>query len=404
MHRPTWLETTPRPATRAHSRNHSYSHNPNMSPRPPKDSPRYNSSGQYSTQDVSYTHFSSSRRPSGSSHNLSRPSMRDRRSSYSYVRSSTPYGESDEDEIIETKRGTFVLPAQSRSHQKGHHHDFLRDYDGVRYTNIEAYPQDGTFFHDPVAQQREPVYEPSAAASRRAYPPSALHTRAPTSMGQRPRRSSASVPQRPSTVRPMAAVPARHPRPVKSKAPKTGPREVTEADLVRHRIPQGYSTKNWDPDEDPILLLGSVFDANTLGKWIYDWTVYEHKAGSPLSDMAGQLWLQMISVFSKIRSAEEVIGSVRRPDRREMLDDFIDTGEDIVARLRFILKACEAPMLRTAKKNGSGLGESAGSSFVHSLFGRERQLPRLENLMHRMDLFDQRWEQNCADIVSRPTL
>lgn len=312
MHRPSWLETTPRPATRAHTRNHSYSHNPNMSPRPPKDSPRYNSSGQYSTQD------------------------------------------------------------------------------------------DGTFFHDPLAQQREPVYEPSPAAARRAYPPSALHTRAPTSMGQRPRRSSASVPQRPSTVRPMAAMPARHPRPAKSS--KTGPREVTEADLLRHRIPQGYSTKNWDPDEDPILLLGSVFDANTLGKWIYDWTVYEHKAGSPLSDMAGSLWLQMISVFSKIRSAEEVVGSVRRPDRREMLEDFIDTGEDIVARLRFILKACEAPMLRTAKKNGSGLGESAGSSFVHSLFGRERQLPRLENLMHRMDLFDQRWEQNCADIVSRPTL
>lgn len=45
-------------------------------------------------------------------------------------------------------------------------------------------------------------------------------------------------------------------------------REATEADATKHRIPKGYSLKNWDPTEEPILLLGSVFDANSLGKWI----------------------------------------------------------------------------------------------------------------------------------------
>ena len=39
-------------------------------------------------------------------------------------------------------------------------------------------------------------------------------------------------------------------------------------------IPEGYSLKNWDPSEEPILLLASVFDANSLGKWIYDWTTF----------------------------------------------------------------------------------------------------------------------------------
>jgi hypothetical protein len=38
----------------------------------------------------------------------------------------------------------------------------------------------------------------------------------------------------------------------------------------RAGIPAGYSHKNWDPSEEPIMLLGSVFDANSLGKWIYD--------------------------------------------------------------------------------------------------------------------------------------
>jgi hypothetical protein len=29
-----------------------------------------------------------------------------------------------------------------------------------------------------------------------------------------------------------------------------------------------YSSKNWDPTALPIILLGSVFGANSLGKWI----------------------------------------------------------------------------------------------------------------------------------------
>jgi hypothetical protein len=42
--------------------------------------------------------------------------------------------------------------------------------------------------------------------------------------------------------------------------------KTTEADARKHRIPPGYSLKNWDPSEQPTMLLGSVFDANNLGK------------------------------------------------------------------------------------------------------------------------------------------
>jgi len=105
--RPTWADSTPRrPATRAaHSRFNSYSQASDFSPRPPKDSPRYNSIGQYSTADVSHK-TSSSRRLSESSPR----SKRDRRFSFTYVRASTPYGESDEDEIIEALGHTYCFP------------------------------------------------------------------------------------------------------------------------------------------------------------------------------------------------------------------------------------------------------------------------------------------------------
>jgi hypothetical protein len=47
------------------------------------------------------------------------------------------------------------------------------------------------------------------------------------------------------------------------------------------------------------MLLDSVFDANSLGKWIYDWAVYQHGAATPVSDMAGELRLLLIQLVGK---------------------------------------------------------------------------------------------------------
>ena len=46
-----------------------------------------------------------------------------------------------------------------------------------------------------------------------------------------------------------------------------------QGDFTLSTIPKNYSPKNWDPTEEPLWLLGNVFEANSLGKWIYDWTV-----------------------------------------------------------------------------------------------------------------------------------
>jgi hypothetical protein len=67
-------------------------------------------------------------------------------------------------------------------------------------------------------------------------------------------------------------------------------RTATEADAKRHDIPAGYSLKNWDPTEKPIILLGSVFDANSLGKWI------SHRLPPPLSSCARRHEVQQRSV------------------------------------------------------------------------------------------------------------
>ncbi|RSL61964.1 hypothetical protein CEP54_006007 [Fusarium duplospermum] len=179
--------------------------------------------------------------------------------------------------------------------------------------------------------------------------------------------------------------------------------KATDADARKHRIPAGYSLKNWDPAEEPILLLGSVFDANSLGKWIYDWTVYHQGPATPISDMAGELWLLLIQLAGKVKRAEETVGRVRSAENRDLVDEFIESGERLTEKLRALLKACEAPMLKAAKRKQAGLGKNAGVEFVETLFGRDRELDKTEKFMQSVRLFNLRFDANCEEILRNPT-
>jgi hypothetical protein len=64
---------------------------------------------------------------------------------------------------------------------------------------------------------------------------------------------------------------------------------------------------NWDPDEHPIVVLGMVFDANSLGRWIYDWTVYRYGHDTSALDAAGSLWPALIKLAGIRRNAEQLL-------------------------------------------------------------------------------------------------
>ncbi|KAL8303402.1 hypothetical protein RB600_007040 [Gaeumannomyces tritici] len=113
-----------------------------------------------------------------------------------------------------------------------------------------------------------------------------------------------------------------HEKPVPQEPPKQPEhRAAAEKDARKHWTPEGYSLTHWDPTEQPILLLGSVFDANSLGKWIYDWTVCKHGKGHPIAQIAGELWLLLIEFSGKIKGADEIIPSIRQ--KKPSMDAFI---------------------------------------------------------------------------------
>lgn len=338
-------------------------------------SPRYTNSGHYFTRTeyqspsggVEYVSAKYYTQPDYHSHGKSKSTPRHRRQSEPYRAS---HGDSDGDEYIYHEDG-FVEYIPASRHSKGE--------------TYYIYRGSGTNHRQQQDDPKVRYYMPSE--------PLRYETTTP-----KPRRSSHSTPKRPST--------AKRPSSSHKKAAPPKTRTATEADARKHSIPPGYSLKNWDPDEDPLTLLGSVFDGNSLGKWIYDWTVYRHDAGTPIADMAGELWLLLIALSGKVKRAEECVPRIRTQANLEMVEDFIESGERLTDKLQRLLKACETPMLKASRRSGkeqAQLGKNAGVEFVDSIFGRDRQLENTEKLMASIRLWSMRFDANCESILRRPT-
>lgn len=359
-------QTPQRPATRAHFRHGSSGQNDYRT----TFSPRYKSTGEYATGSGLNV---SSRKQSFSKGSNHTP-KRERRSSYSYYR--TSHGDSDEDEFFEVDGITYVLPAASRGHRPAAYYHPMAA--GGHGTDYHYYPQGPVYEKERTAYYEDPIQ------------------RSATRLGHSRRASQAAPPQRPATVRPSSS---------HAKKASPPPAKATEADALKHRIPAGYSLKNWDPTEEPIMLLGSVFDSNSLGKWIYDWTVYHHGPATPISEMAGELWLLLIQLSGKVKRSEECVPRIRTQDNREMIEDFIESGERLTDKLRQLLKRCETPMLKASKrKDAPQLGKGSGVEFVETLFGRERELEKTERFMQSVRLWNLRFDANCEEILKKPTM
>ncbi|KAF5577180.1 hypothetical protein FPANT_10572 [Fusarium pseudoanthophilum] len=245
-------------------------------------------------------------------------------------------------------------------------------------------------------------------------------------------------------------------RSVKSYMPKA--RKATAADAKKHSIPAGYSLKHWDPTEKPILLLGSVFDANSLGKWVYDWAVYVHGPSTQKSDLAGEFWLVLIQLAGKVNKAEKGVEKIKSADSKEWVKEFIEAGERLFEKLKSLLRRCEPPMMKaslvkeknrknifhkqgssddtdkgfshkaktesdalnqdfeetTASCEGFNMEETgitkqdgarnAGVAFIKTIFGQDQELEQTKKWMRNIRLFNFRFDAHCDNILNNPEL
>ena len=50
------------------------------------------------------------------------------------------------------------------------------------------------------------------------------------------------------------------------------------------------------------------------------------------------------------------------------------------------------------------MSKSAGTEFVDSIFGRDRELEETEKLTNSIRLWNMRFDANCEDILRRPSV
>jgi hypothetical protein len=123
-----------------------------------------------------------------------------------------------------------------------------------------------------------------------------------------------------------------------------------------------------------------------------------------MAEVAGELWLLLIQLAHKVKRGEETLPRIRSPSSRDMIDEFLESGERLWQRFNKLLKICENYMWKAAKKeSGSAktvtMGKNSGSEFVDTIFGRDRELERTEKLMTGMRLWSMRFDANCEEIL-----
>lgn len=178
------------------------------------------------------------------------------------------------------------------------------------------------------------------------------------------------------------------------------PQPATEKDARLHKIPDHYCLGQWDPNEKPITFLGHVFDTNSLGKWIFDWTAQIYGGGSSVSDIAGDLWLLILHLPGMLRLSYEFLKgstgtSFEDLGNYEMMRDFIEAGDHLMERLQRFLRDYEEPVSEALDE------KELGESLVDIVFDHEGDLARTEALIYSIRLWNLRWDANCADVVKK---
>ena len=102
-----------------------------------------------------------------------------------------------------------------------------------------------------------------------------------------------------------------------------------------------------------------------------------------------------------MQRAEEGIRRVRYKEDKDMLNDFLDSGDRVWRKLKSLIKTCEEAMWEGATKDGSRkvMGQKSGVAFVDAFFGRDGEIEKTERLMTAMRLFNMRFDANCEDIL-----
>lgn len=195
-------------------------------------------------------------------------------------------------------------------------------------------------------------------------------------------------------------------RPSETDLPTTGrpqARKATSEDAIKHKIPPHFCLENWNPDEEAIIFSGSVFDANSMGRWIYKWTAACRDKGATETATSAEFWFLIVQVAQKLQlctrfvSQSEGTDGVGQDEQLEMVTDFIQAGNRLMDKFQTLMTECEKAMYEPGKKDT--LRREAGMVFVDVFFSPTGHKTTTNSLVEGMRIWLHRWRVNCGFVM-----
>ena len=176
-------------------------------------------------------------------------------------------------------------------------------------------------------------------------------------------------------------------------------RKATFEDFEEYKIPSHYDPKNWDPDERPILLADSIYDGFSLGAWVYRLTATEFGAEACESELAGNLWRDLIRLAARLKRAKR--GRVRAHEDCdwELLDDWRRSGFRIWQSAEALFGRCEWYMWEDDTE--TILRHDSGQQFVGAMFGSEFKLEETENLLSKLERWIVAFDKDATPVYEK---
>ena len=195
---------------------------------------------------------------------------------------------------------------------------------------------------------------------------------------------------------------------------RSRPRKATSKDCVRYGIPPDLDLEMWNPEEQPILLLKTVFDADSVGKWIYDCTSQLYGPETAVAGIVHFLSAQLTEMSVKagrIKKALHILGD--NPPKKILLY-FLEAASRLVCHFQDIIRRCERTILDTIDRgdddddNGddgndndndeqSGREDHMGAEFFKCMFGPKKELDAVEEFMTAAHEWCHCFELQCKE-------
>jgi hypothetical protein len=162
-------------------------------------------------------------------------------------------------------------------------------------------------------------------------------------------------------------------------------RQATRMDTERAGIPKVKFLADWDPDEEPIVLLGCAFDAYRLGCRIYCFTINKYGRTSPIGDLASKFWYQIIQLAGKIKLTTELRSKAAHGLAQSVATEVLKNGNHLWTRLQSLMKECKDWLPISTVMEPSGVFPiSVQSQIIRTVFSPNRELLYTKKLMADM--------------------